>query len=202
MFVVVHRLFVCVFVCLFGPGHDHKFSTIEFSCAYVGLHQFHPVFSALWSVLNVGAFHVLMFLSLPFFAFGCGRHFFFSARGGGGWSRNDDSDDDDDDDADASALRDFARGWKLHRQAVVYFGLWLAVEAVAAAGCAAVQRRHLFVWVRGRSHTRERSCTVSVLSIVWLVARRLMHVSACIGLRLECVFARTMSAREFHSPPI
>ena len=60
------------FPCVHFPpaGHDHTFSTIQFSCAYVGLHEFHPVFSAVWSVLNVGAYHVVHVICLAFLAVG------------------------------------------------------------------------------------------------------------------------------------
>eukprot|EP00750_Incisomonas_marina_P019165 INCI3240.4.p1 GENE.INCI3240.4~~INCI3240.4.p1 ORF type:complete len:977 (+),score=119.90 INCI3240.4:1013-3943(+) len=139
----------------YASGHDHKFSTIEFSCAYVGLYKFHPVFSALWSLLNVGAFHVLHVLSLPFLAFGCADVLFFRANIPLNSDRSTKAPDTGEGSAalsgtpclvDQCALVSFAEGLETHERAVSYYGLWLAVEAVAAACCAAVHRRHLFVW--------------------------------------------------------
>lgn len=131
----------------YSSGHDHIFSTIEFSCAYIGLHKFHLFFSGAWAILNVGAFHIFHFLGVLFIALQC--HMPMCPIS---WRRLP-----HDVAASTNAHKVEASGAKVSdtegglsarlRGSLSYFGLWFAVEAVAAAGCAALHRRHLFVWV-------------------------------------------------------
>ena len=50
-----------------------------------------------------------------------------------------------------SAMEQFTYSWKQLRRSASYFCMWFAVEAIAAAACAALHRRHLFVWVSSDS---------------------------------------------------
>lgn len=184
----------------YSSGHDHSFSTIEFSCAYIGLREFHFVFSGLWSILNVGAFHIFHVMSIPFLAFGCGaapngvgKDNVKAPRdgrsiGSANVSKNDVAKSPPR--VPPSALGQFQLSSDVLKRGAAYFGLWFAVEAVAAAACAAIHRRHLFVWVRSSS-----SLVLWCFNLpIRLIVAETGHLCAKVRFR-----ARIFRSRELHA---